>query len=120
MAQCLISFGANLGQPAETIQQATRQLQERLSKGLRDFRLSRLFRTPAVGGPSGQPPFINAVAALQIEELSAWDVWHAVRETEHALGRVRMERWEARRIDLDVLMFDDQRIWTQHFKLPHP
>lgn len=120
MAQCLISFGANLGQPSETIEQAIQQLQKRLGGGLRDFRLSRLFRTPAVGGPSGQPPFINAVAALEVQDLTAWDVWHAVRETEHALGRVRMERWEARRIDLDVLVFDEQRIWTQHFKLPHP
>lgn len=120
MSQCLISFGANLGQPAETIQQAAQQLQERLAEGLQHFQLSRFFRTPAVGGPSGQPPFINAVAALEIEGCAAWDVWQAVRETEHALGRVRMERWEARRIDLDVLLFDQQRIWTQHFKLPHP
>jgi 2-amino-4-hydroxy-6-hydroxymethyldihydropteridine diphosphokinase len=120
MSQCLISFGANLGQPADTIEQAAVQVQQRLTPGLRDFRMSRLFRTPAVGGPSGQPPFINAVAALEIDGRSAWDVWQAVRDTEHALGRVRMERWEARRIDLDVLTFDDQRIWTQHFKLPHP
>lgn len=120
MAQCLISFGANLGHPAETIRQAATDLQQRLKSGLGSFRLSRFFRTPAVGGPAGQPPFVNAVAALEIDGLSAWDVWHAVRETEQALGRVRMERWEARRIDLDVLLYDDQRIWTPHFKLPHP
>jgi 2-amino-4-hydroxy-6-hydroxymethyldihydropteridine diphosphokinase len=116
----LISFGANIGQPADTIAQAAEQLQTRLALGLRQFQLSRLFRTPAVGGPRGQPPFVNAVAALDVEGTSPWDVWHAVRDIEHALGRVRMERWEARRIDLDVLMFDQQRIWTQHFKLPHP
>ncbi|MGN6544515.1 MAG: 2-amino-4-hydroxy-6-hydroxymethyldihydropteridine diphosphokinase, partial [Aureliella sp.] len=62
MSSCLISFGANLGRPAETLQHAAIQLQERLAGGVRDCRLSRLFRTPAVGGPSGQPPFLNAVA----------------------------------------------------------
>lgn len=120
MARCLISFGANIGQPAETIRQAAEQLEQRLSGRLQDFYLSRLFRTPAVGGPVGQPPFLNAVAALDVSGTTAWDVWQAVREIEHALGRVRVERWEARRIDLDVLLFEDQRIWTPHFKLPHP
>lgn len=120
MSRCLISFGANIGQPAETIRQAAEQLQLLLSSNLLGFRLSRLFRTPAVGGPAGQPPFVNAVAALELQHCSAWDVWHTVRRIEQTLGRVRQERWEARRIDLDVLLFDDLRIWTQHFKLPHP
>ena len=120
MARCLISFGANLGVPAATIGQAAVQIKELLGSRLVSFELSRLVRTPAVGGPTGQPPFVNAVGALNVTDCSAWDVWHIVRQVEHALGRVRQERWEARRIDLDVLMFDDQRIWTPQFKLPHP
>jgi 2-amino-4-hydroxy-6-hydroxymethyldihydropteridine diphosphokinase len=120
MARCLISFGANIGQPADTIAQAARLLRSRLADVLNSFQLSRLFRTPAVGGPAGQPPFVNAVAAVEVERTTAWEVWHAIREVEHALGRVRIERWEARRIDLDLLLFDDLRIWTQQFKLPHP
>ncbi len=119
-AKCLISFGANIGNSAETIRQAVEQLRARLGSQLNSLQLSRFFRTPAVGGPVGQPPFVNAVAALEVKDCSSWDIWHVVRDIEHALGRVRIERWEARRIDLDVLMFDDQRIWTQHFKLPHP
>ena len=120
MARCLISFGANLGVPAVTIGQAAEQIKQLLGPRLLSLELSRLVRTPAVGGPTGQPPFINAVAALKLTDCTAWDVWHIVRQVEHALGRVRQERWEARRIDLDVLMFDDQRIWTPQFKLPHP
>ena len=120
MARCLISFGANLGVPAVTIGQAVQQIRQLLGARLQSLELSRLVRTPAVGGPSGQPPFVNAVAALHVSDCNAWDLWHIVREVEHALGRVRQERWEARRIDLDVLLFDDQRIWTPQFKLPHP
>lgn len=120
MPRCLISFGANLGSPAVTIRQAAQQIKQLLGPRLTSLELSRLFRTPAVGGPTGQPPFVNAVAALEVSDSSAWDLWHVVREVEHALGRVRQERWEARRIDLDVLLFDDQRIWTPQFKLPHP
>ncbi len=120
MSRCLISFGANLGNPLETIEKAAQQIQALLGGRIQSFRMSRYFRTPAVGGPGGQPPFINSVAALELNECTAWEVWHVVREVEHTLGRVRQERWEARRIDLDVLLFDDQRIWTPHFKLPHP
>lgn len=120
MARCLISFGANLGVPAVTIRQAVEQIRALLGPRLLALDLSRLVRTPAVGGPTGQPPFVNAVAALHLSDCTAWDVWHVVREVEQALGRVRQERWEARRIDLDVLLFDDQRIWTPQFKLPHP
>lgn len=120
MARCLISFGANLGIPAVTIAQAADQIRQLLGPRLVSLDLSRLVRTPAVGGPTGQPPFVNAVAALEVSACSAWDIWHIVRQVEHTLGRVRQERWEARRIDLDVLLFDDQRIWTAQFKLPHP
>lgn len=120
MSRCLISFGANIGKAAETILQAADQLKTLLGSDLRSFQLSRLFRTPAVGGPAGQPPFINAVAALHVEQRTAWNLWQVIGQIEQTLGRVRIERWEARRIDLDVLLFDDQRIWTKHFKLPHP
>ncbi len=121
MPRCLISFGANLGVPAITIRQAAEQIEQMLGSRLHASQMSRLVRTPAVGGPSGQPPFVNAVAALEVTgDTTAWDLWHIVREVEHRLGRVRQERWEARRIDVDVLLFDDQRVWTPQFKLPHP
>ncbi len=119
MAHCLISFGANIGNALTTILLAAHQLQDRLCNVAEDFQLSRCFRTPPVGGPSGQPPFINAVAAITTN-CSAWEVWHAIRHVECELGRERNQRWEARRIDLDILLYDEQKIWTPQLKIPHP
>jgi 2-amino-4-hydroxy-6-hydroxymethyldihydropteridine diphosphokinase len=119
MAHCLISFGANIGNPLKTILAAAEQLQHILCRSDQPFQLSRCFRTPPVGGPSGQPPFVNAVAALTTC-CSPWEVWHAIRHVEHELGRERNQRWEARRIDLDILIYGEQRIWTPHLKIPHP
>jgi 2-amino-4-hydroxy-6-hydroxymethyldihydropteridine diphosphokinase len=119
MARCLISFGANIGDSLETIQQAAGMLRDRLSAGTDAFRLSRMFRTPPVGGPAGQPPFINAVAAVRCSH-SAMEVWQMIREVEQQLGRERFRRWEARRIDLDILLYDDLRIWSPQLKIPHP
>lgn len=119
MHRCLISFGANLGDALGTIEQASELLRRRLSGSSNEYRLSRFFRTPPVGGPSGQPPFVNAVAAVETP-LSAWEVWQAIREVEEHLGRVRFQRWEARRIDLDILLYGSDRIWTPQLKIPHP
>ena len=130
MPRCLISFGSNLGNSQQLIEEAAVHLRQELV-GNRDasgvvieaaenrFRLSRFYNTPPVGGPTGQPPFVNAVAAVETM-LSAWDVWHAIRQVEHLLGRERNERWEARRIDLDILLYGDVRIWTPMLKIPHP
>jgi 2-amino-4-hydroxy-6-hydroxymethyldihydropteridine diphosphokinase len=119
MPRCLISFGANLGNARSTIERAAEQLQDKLTTATELFQLSPLYKTPPVGGPSGQPPFINAVAAVQTDR-SPWEVWQAVRDVEQDLGRERFLRWEARRIDLDILLFDDARIWTPQLKIPHP
>ncbi len=116
---CLISFGANLGNPADTIRQAAKLLQQQLQLDDTNFRLSRLFGTPPVGGPVGQPPFVNAVAALRTT-ANPWSVWQHIREIELTLGRRRNQRWEARAIDLDILLFDHARIWSPQLKIPHP
>lgn len=126
MARCLVSFGANIGDAWSTIRSAADKLQGLLCEGDRSsssertsFQLSRCFRTPPVGGPAGQPPFINAVAAINTP-ASPWEVWNSVRSVEKEFGRERNLRWEARRIDLDILLYDDVRIWTPHLKIPHP
>jgi len=119
LSQCLISFGANIGNSLETIHDAASVLQQALQVGPERFRMSRMFRTPPIGGPVGQPPFVNAVAAIETQ-LSVWDVWEAIQQTELRFGRRRDRRWEARRIDLDILLYDYVRIWTPQLKVPHP
>jgi 2-amino-4-hydroxy-6-hydroxymethyldihydropteridine diphosphokinase len=87
--------------------------------GSRNLRFSHLYRTPPVGGPSGQCDFLNAVASIETNR-SVWEVWETIKQVETNLGRQRQFRWEARRIDIDLLLYDQQRIWTPHLKVPHP
>lgn len=117
MVATLISLGANLGDPRESMFAAKRLLFD--SFGASNVRCSRLYRTPPVGGPSGQGDFLNAVAAIQTDK-SVWEVWETIKSIESTLGRQRQLRWEARRIDIDLLLFGDHRIWTPHLKVPHP
>ncbi len=117
MAKTLISLGANLGNPRQVMQHAGEMILRLF--GASNVAFSRLYRTPAVGGPSGQDDFFNAVATIDSNE-SAFGVWQNLNAIEQALGRQRRDRWEARRIDLDVLLHNDERHWTPTLKVPHP
>ena len=117
MPRTLISLGANLGNVRESMQAAKRLLLDAF--GSAGITTSQLYRTPPVGGPDGQGDFLNAVAAIETDR-SVWEVWEIIKGIESSLGRQRQLRWEARRIDIDLLLYDQHRIWTPHLKIPHP
>ncbi len=117
MARTLISLGANLGNVLETMNLAKEKLREEFPSCKLEF--SRLYRTPPVGGPEGQGDFLNGIVALESNH-DVWRIWEGIKRIEANLGRYRMQRWEARRIDIDILLHEDLRIWTPHFKVPHP
>ncbi|MCC9640733.1 2-amino-4-hydroxy-6-hydroxymethyldihydropteridine diphosphokinase [Rhodopirellula sp. JC740] len=115
--QCLISFGSNLGDRREVIAEAARRVADSgvieapcqrhvgdaLVSSSAPLRTSRLFETPPIGGPGGQSPFLNAVAAFATE-ASAAEVLDVLQRLELDLGRERIVRWGARVIDLDVVL----------------
>lgn len=117
MAQCLVSFGANLGTRESAIAQATRELSSMAE--VANFRASRLYETPPIGGPSGQDPFLNGVAAFDTtagaRQVLAW-----LQELENRLGRVRDRRWAARSIDLDVVLHGNLIGGASDLTVPHP
>ena len=117
MAKTLISLGANLGNPRQVILQAGQMIANRFGEANVVF--SRLYRTPAIGGPLGQDDFYNAVATIESNK-TAFEVWRNLDAIEQSLGRQRRHRWEARYIDLDVLLHNGERHWTPTFKVPHP
>lgn len=86
------------------------------------LRASSPWRTEPVGGPAGQPDFINAVALLDPPEALAdprrlldW-----LLELERNHGRERQERWAARTLDLDLLAYGERRLSEPGLELPHP
>lgn len=80
---------------------------------------SSLYASPPMG-PPGQPDYINAVVRLStsLKPLALLDVLHAI---ERAHGRVRgAEHWGPRTLDLDLLLYGDQRIEAERLTVPHP
>ncbi len=117
MATAYIALGSNLGDRAAALRHAVSRLNH--VQGIRVEAVSEFCETEPVGGPPGQPKYLNAAAHLDTE-LSPGELLERLLETESALGRVRRERWGPRTIDLDLLLYDQQIIDTEKLTVPHP
>ncbi|ANN65911.1 2-amino-4-hydroxy-6-hydroxymethyldihydropteridine diphosphokinase [Bordetella bronchialis] len=110
-----IGLGANLGDSAQTLRQALRELAA--IPGIQDCVASPFYRTAPVDA-SG-PDFVNAVArvATTLAPLALLDALQAL-ELRH--GRQRPYRNAPRTLDLDLLLYGDVRMDTPRLTLPHP
>jgi 2-amino-4-hydroxy-6-hydroxymethyldihydropteridine diphosphokinase len=111
-----LGLGSNLGDRLANLQAAVDALQA--EPGLRVAASSRVWETTPVGGPP-QPDYLNAVVRIETD-LSARDLLDVARRVESRLGRIRKERWGARTIDVDVLLFDEEQIDEPDLVVPHP
>jgi 3-oxoacyl-[acyl-carrier protein] reductase len=81
--------------------------------------VSTYFETDPVGGPPGQPAFINAAAELETS-LDPHQLMQTLLDIERRLGRVRGEKDGPRTIDLDILLYGDAIVESSEVTIPHP
>jgi 2-amino-4-hydroxy-6-hydroxymethyldihydropteridine diphosphokinase len=110
-----LGLGSNLGDREATIEAALDLL---AARGFRVRLRSSLWLTAPVGGPP-QGWFVNAVAGGETS-LEPEALLEACLATERELGRVRAERNGPRTIDIDVLVFGEERRDAPGLVLPHP
>ena len=111
-----IALGSNLDKPRDQLQRALRALDQLPLSAL--IAHSSAYRSAAIG-PGEQPDYLNAVARLETG-LDAPTLLHALQSIEDAQGRVRTQRWGPRTLDLDLLLFGNDRIDTAELTVPHP
>lgn len=116
MAIVYVGLGSNLRQPAEQIRRAVNELRQHNQIQLQA--VSPLYRSTAVG-PGDQPDYINAVAHIKTS-LSPHALLAQLQQLEAQQGRVRNQRWGARTLDLDILLYDDLQISEPDLTIPHP
>jgi 2-amino-4-hydroxy-6-hydroxymethyldihydropteridine diphosphokinase len=111
-----IAIGSNLGRRAFNCRGAV----ERMGRvpGCRVVAESGLFRTEPIG-VYDQDWFVNGVVAIKTD-LPPRPLLETLLAIEAAMGRERKEKWGARIIDLDVLLYGQAVIDEVDLKIPHP
>jgi 2-amino-4-hydroxy-6-hydroxymethyldihydropteridine diphosphokinase len=70
-------------------------------------------------GPPGQGPYLNQMVAVETM-LAPHALLAALQDIELLRGRTRGERWGARTLDLDVVLFEEQQVNDAVLTVPHP
>ncbi|MCP9808347.1 2-amino-4-hydroxy-6-hydroxymethyldihydropteridine diphosphokinase [Cyanobium sp. HWJ4-Hawea] len=120
-----IALGANLADPFATLAALRPLLVEMLEAQAPKpigYHWSPLFRTEPVGGPAGQPPYLNAVLLLgpPLPPLDPLELLQLLQALETRFGRQRLERWGPRHLDLDLLWCGATQVEGPELQLPHP
>ncbi|NES81339.1 MAG: 2-amino-4-hydroxy-6-hydroxymethyldihydropteridine diphosphokinase [Moorea sp. SIO2B7] len=110
-----IALGSNLGNSHATLEYAIKTLDQ--IPAIKIKLCSSWYKTAPIGPP--QPDYINGCALLEVK-LSPQELLETLLRVEQKFGRVRRKRWEARTLDLDLLLFDDLILETPELKIPHP
>jgi len=112
-----VGLGSNLAQPKAQVTRALEELAGLTATSM--LACSSLYRTRPLGPPN-QPDYINAVASLATA-LAPEQLLDELQDLEQRHGRVRgEERWGPRSLDLDLLLYGNERIATERLQVPHP
>ena len=116
MTPAYIGVGSNLEHPRAQVERALGELAELPRSRL--LARSSLYRSAPLGYEA-QPEFINAVARLDTE-LAAAELLARLQAIEAEHGRRRSFANAPRSLDLDLLLFGEQRISGPELTVPHP
>ena len=112
--KAVVALGANLDNPREAVQLAIALLEE----ATQVINISSLYETEPVGGPT-QNNYINAVCVID-SDLPAIDLLALLHGIEKSMGRVHIEKWGPRVIDLDLIQYGNIISSSAELELPHP
>jgi 2-amino-4-hydroxy-6-hydroxymethyldihydropteridine diphosphokinase len=109
-----LGLGSNLGSRLENLRAGL----GRLTPVAQVTALSSLYETAPIG-VTQQPSFLNAVCAV-MTTLAPHPLLDRLKRIERELGRTEGRRWGPRPLDLDILLYDEDRIELPDLQIPHP
>lgn len=120
MPHALLSIGSNLGKRLQFLRTAVAEfVAGPAESGSCLVAASSVYETAPVGGPADQRRFLNAVLHIETA-LSARELLARIGDIERRAGRVRAIANGPRTLDIDILLFDDNRIGDEDLVVPHP
>lgn len=115
MHKAYIALGSNLNAPLQQLQQAVEALNNIATTTV--VAISPFYQSQPLG-PQDQPDFINAVACLDTQ-LDPFELLKQLQKIEQQQGRQRLRHWGERTLDLDILLYDKQKIQSEILTIPH-
>lgn len=116
----VLAIGGNLGDREANIRAAVDKIGA--LKKVKVRALSPLVESYAVtsaGIDQSKPNYINAVVKVDTK-LKPKKFLKKLRAIEAELGRVRLERWGSRTMDIDIITYGDEIISKKTLTVPHP
>jgi 2-amino-4-hydroxy-6-hydroxymethyldihydropteridine diphosphokinase len=110
-----LSLGSNVGDRAANLARAIQAVE---GAGVQVLRASSLYQTEPADFPA-QHWFLNCVVEAETRLLPL-QLLHALRRIEARWGGRKLVARGPRRIDLDILLYDDATIRMQELEVPHP
>ena len=112
----VLSLGSNQGNRLENIEACIQFIHQRIGLVLR---VSKLYETPSWGFESDA--FYNC-AVLIHSSFSAEKILRKITSIEKEMGRIRKKEagYEARIIDIDIILIEDKIIESENLHIPHP
>lgn len=111
-----LSLGSNQGDRAAQLDAALARLAA--SGHVRMIKRSSFYETAPIG-MTAQPWFLNVVVEVETD-LQPQDLLALTLRVEGDLGRVRVQRWGPRTVDIDILLYDALEVTTPVLAIPHP
>ena len=109
-----LQLGSNLGDRELLLQGAIVAIEERVG-GL--VKKSKVYESMP-WRVEGQENYLNQILKVKTE-LQADEVLSVILDIEKNLGRIRLEKWGERLIDIDIIFYNDSIIETAELCVPH-
>jgi 2-amino-4-hydroxy-6-hydroxymethyldihydropteridine diphosphokinase len=118
--RAILAIGGNLGKRRKTIRSALKALA--VTPGIKKVICSPLVESAAMteeGIDQTKPNYLNGVVQIQTT-LKPKELLDEIRRIETEHGRVRLERWGSRTLDIDIVTFGDVLKAGKELTIPHP
>jgi len=109
-----LQLGSNLGARELLLQNAIIAIEDRVGLVVEK---SKVYES-VPWRVEGQENYLNQILKVKTEML-ADDVLSIVLDIEKELGRIRIEKWGERLIDIDIIFYNDSIIETPDLCVPH-
>jgi 2-amino-4-hydroxy-6-hydroxymethyldihydropteridine diphosphokinase len=119
-SKVVLALGSNLGNREQTLQSAVEALKK--TPGISKVKLSPMVESAAVteeGIDHTRPVYLNAVVEIQTT-LKPKELLSITQKIESDHGRVRLERWGSRTLDIDIVVFGNLIKAGKELTIPHP